>query len=341
MERYQKHLDNSLNRVSFDTTSPWQEWTLQQPYNRRALLEISSSHRNGFSKSLGDLSSLSSPGRYQRRTVMFEEDLKTHAEMLDRARTRFRELELKYPEVFKNSSRTSSISSLNTLRGHSMAKQPSIELSYHRCESENQNYDHDLEVKEIDQLGDLTQVPAYRKHSGGQRRRAPLLSSSMRSHNLEDSCDSAFDEIDRESNDQSPNYVNNTATSSTRFLYPGDSLESDKDSGISTDQPFVPPTKTLNFQKRATFLESETGQINKSLSLSQPSLLSDSSSHPNWQSTDQPTRNRTSRQGILKSTAYRNQGIRSESLDAEFPLDRVKYTTRRSRLQALKTGKLF
>lgn len=310
-------------------TSPWQDSTLEIPCKRNSSLDITQAHRNGFSKSLGDISSLSSPARYQRKAVLFEEDLRAHAEMLDRARTRFRRLELKYPDVFKHSSRASSISSLNVYQASSSLKQPSIELSVHGSESGNQSFE-----QEVDRLGDLAEVPVYRKYSG-QRRKAPLLSSSMRASHLEGSCDSAFDEIDRESihsQEQSPtNIDNNSANTSSRFLYPGDSVESDKDSGIYTDQPSLPAPQSPI--KRAKF--AEVGEISKSLSFSQPSLVSES----NFTDEKQSTR-AISRQGILKSSAYRNQGIRSESLDAEFPLDRVRYQAKKKRLLGLKTGKI-
>lgn len=327
MERYYRHQLSNMGH-SFDVSS-MKDNTLNNSYTRNRVLDITRAHKNGFSKSLGDISTLSSPSGYQRKTVLFEEDLRAHAEMLERARTRFRQLELKYPEVFKNSSRASSISSLNTYQGCSSVKQPSIDLTM-----------NDSEVKtelEVDRLGDLADMPVYRKLSSGQRRKAPCLSSSMRSHHLEDSCDSAFDDIDPpesiHSREQSPTAHSNSAQTgnSSRFLYPGDSLESDKDSGIGiyTDQP---PKTTIKLQKHAQF--AEVGGISKSLSLSQPSLTSESKSEDQKPSTT----SRRSRQGILKSSAYRNQGI-SESLDAEFPLDKIKYTTKRHRLQALKTGK--
>lgn len=312
------------------------------PYERNGLLDISRGHRNGFSKSLGDLSMLDASAGNPKRSVMFEEDLRAHAEMLERARSRFRELELKYPDVFRNSPRTPSMASLNTWRGSGMLKQPSIELTLDQTMFENQS--QDLEVRENDGLGDLSDVPVYRKlSSGAQRRKAPLLSSSMRSHHLEDSCDSAFDEIDRESNhsrtshDRSPT-ASNSRNSSSRFLYPGDSLESDKDSGISTDQPFIPTHKPPVYPKRATFADSDSGNIrgSKCLSLSQPSLAYDS-----YKNEAERAKRTIDRQGILKSTAYKNQGIRSESLDAVFPLDDAKYQARKSRLQALRTGKLI
>lgn len=332
----QKRLGMSLD-ASPDLPTKANKLSQMNPYERKGLLDISRDHRNGFSKSLGDLSMLGSPAGNSKRSVMFEEDLRAHAEMLERARSRFRELELKYPEVFRNSPRSPSVSSLNTWRGSGMLKQPSIELTMDQGMFENQS--QELEIRENDGLGDLSDVPVYRKlSSGAQRRKAPLLSTSMRSHHLEDSCDSAFDEIDRESNhsrtsqDRSPS-ASNSRNSSSRFLYPGDSLESDKDSGISTDHPFIPIHKPPIYPKRATFAESNSEGIrgSKSLSLSQPSLANES----------ERAKRTVDRQGILKSTAYKNQGIRSGSLDAEFPADDVKYQARKSRLQALRTGTLI
>ena len=334
--------------ISFDASSdllPSKANKLSQmnPYERNGLLDVSRGHRNGFSKSLGDLSMLDSPAGNPRRSVMFEEDLRVHAEMLERARSRFRELELKYPEVFRNSpSKSPSMASLNTWRSSGMLKQPSIELTIDQDQPMLENQSHELEFGENDGLGDLSVgAPVYRKlSSGAQRRKAPLLSSSMRSHHLEDSCDSAFDEIDRESvhsrtsHERSPS--SNSRTSS-RFLYPGDSLESDKDSGISTDQPFIPTHKPPIYPKRATFADSDLGNIrSKSLSLSQPSLAYDS-----YENESERAKRTVDRQGILKSTAFRNQGIRSESLDVEFPLDKVKYQARKSRLEAVRSGKPY
>ena len=71
------------------------------------------SQRNGFSKSMVDLSSYRS---INRKSVMFEEDLFAHKEIIQRARHRFKELELKYPEIFKNSSKTPSVLSSSLSR---------------------------------------------------------------------------------------------------------------------------------------------------------------------------------------------------------------------------------
>jgi hypothetical protein len=254
---YQKHYGLSFDACADQSPTKVNKLSQMNLYEKNGLLDISHGHRNGFSKSLGDLTALDSHTGHQRRTVMFEEDLRSHAAMLERARSRFRELELKYPEVFRNSPRKSSASSLNTWRGSGVLKQPSIELTIDQSRLENQS--QEIEVKENDQLGDLSDVPVYRKlSSGAQRRKAPLLSSSMRSHHLEDSCDSAFDEIDRESihsrtsHDRSPTPTN-SRTSSSRFLYPGaDSLESNKDSGKSTDQPVFLQLNRQYIPKRAT-----------------------------------------------------------------------------------------
>lgn len=248
---------------------------------------LSTTCRSGFSKSLGDLSQLSgSRNGFSRKSVAFEEDLYEHDIVLERARTRFRQLELKYPEIFKQFSRTSSVSSLAD-----------------RSVSSSHEHEH------ADGM-DTLQVPRINpdsKSSGGSNttaRRAPRLSVAMRVKNLEDSCDSAFDEVDRDSihsrASQDPSSIK-----SPSLLHPCDSLESDKDSGISTDRPFIP--QGPKYGRPVRWAESEDNlDIEKAGSLQSVGRISSSTE-------EYP---REDRRGILKSAAYKNQGsIQSESAD--------------------------
>lgn len=243
---------------------------------------LSTTCRSGFSKSLGDLSQLSgSRNSFSRKSVAFEEDLYEHNSVLERARTRFRELELKYPEIFKQFSRTSSVSSLAD-----------------RSVSSSHEHEH------ADGM-DTLQVPRINpdSKSGGvsntTARRAPRLSVAMRVKNLEDSCDSAFDEVDR---DSIHSRASQDPIKSPSLLHPCDSLESDKDSGISTDRPFIP--QGPKYGRPVRWAESE--DIEKAGSLQSVRRISSSTE-------EYP---REDRRGILKSAAYKNQGsIQSESAD--------------------------
>lgn len=296
---------------SFDMPSKTTEVTnvsnIYSPERRNPALSSSYSHRNGFSKSMVDL-----PSRNGfRKSVMFEEDLFAHKEMLQRARNRFKELELKYPEIFKNSSRTSSLSS-------SGSNQPSG--SFDRADSlEPKSVEHQeiqttktdtlqvLRSGTNDQNSNVVTIP---------RRRPPPLSVAMKLHNLEDSCDSAFDEIDRESvHSKTSHEPTPTSFTNNRFLYPGESVESDKDSGISTDRPCTPNSRPSRPAKWADPRLSGTQSLpTKSKSLTV--LLSGTNSQEFGGSDSDSHKSRSiDRRGILKSVAYRNQEISSESLD--------------------------
>lgn len=274
------------------------------------VLSSTHSHRNGFSKSMVDLP-LSRNG--YRKSVMFEEDLFAHKEMLQRARNRFKELELKYPEIFKNS-RTSSVSSCGSNRhSGSFDRSESLELkSVERQDIQTTKTDTSQVLPSGANDQDSTDVTI-------SRRRPPRLSVAMKLHNLEDSCDSAFDEIDhdRESlNSKTSHEPTPTSFGNKHFLYPGESVESDKDSGISTDRPCTPKTRPANPVQCVEPRQKGTHTLpSKSKSLTALSPRRNSSEYAGSDS-DSARQHRVDRRGILKSVAYRNQGIRAESLDS-------------------------
>lgn len=261
------------------------------------VLSSAYSHRNGFSKSMVDLSSSRNGNR---KSVMFEEDLFAHKEMLQRARNRFKELELKYPEIFKNSRPSSVLSSCSSRQSVGLDRSESLELK----SAER----HDIQTEETDTLQVLQSGAKDQDTNAAvtiSKRRPPPLSVAMKHHYLEDSCDSAFDEIDhdRESLHSKTSRETTSPSSGTKhFLYPGESVESDKDSGISTDRPCTPSTRPARSVRclDAGLRETETFPV-KSKSLT---VLSDSTKRPG-----------VDRRGILKSVAYRNQEIKAESLD--------------------------
>ena len=249
--------------------------------------QLTSRHR--FSKSLGDLShSCNPPSGKSRKSVAFEEDLFEQREVLQRARQRFRELELKYPEIFKDFSRTSSVvAALNA--------KPSAES------------DKDKPPRATHEM-DTLQVPSERSFSAARNstnyRRAPRLSVAMRSHNLEDSSDSAFDEnLDRELSVQTTRSLTEQRSRAERSLDASESIESDKDSGISTDRPFIPPVLSHRPVRWAD--DDTTLKLRKAKSLSLQALEGKSASIEGYP---------RDRRGILKSAAYKNQGILAESL---------------------------
>lgn len=275
------------------------------------VLSSSHSHRNGFSRSMVDLPSARNGFR---KSVVFEEDLCAHKEMLQRARNRFKELELKYPEIFKNS-RTSSVSSPGSNR-HSGSFNRSESLELESVERQN------TQTAKTDTLQVLGSGEKDQNSSTAvaiSRGRPPPLSVAMKLHFLEDSGDSAFDEIDhdRESMNSKASHEP-TPTSfgiNKHFLFSGESVESDKDSGISTDRPCTPNSKPVRpVRWPETRLDTQTlSSKSKSLTaLSSP--RSNSLEYPRSDS-DSVRRHRVDRRGILKSVAYRNQEIRAESLD--------------------------
>lgn len=270
------------------------------------------SHSNGLSKSMVDLPSRNLNGL--RKSVMFEEDLFAHKEMLQRARNRFKELELKYPEIFKNSSGTYSFSS-------SCSNQP--DGSFDRSQSlDPKSVEHqEIQTTKSDKLQVLrsgTNDQSSDVVATTSRRRPPPLSVAMKLHNLEDSCDSAFDDIDRESVlSKTSHEPTPTSFSKTHFLYPGESVESDKDSGISTDRPCTPnsrssrPARWEDPQVSGTLSYPSTRPNSMSLTTLP---LSSSLEFASFDSESQRGRS-VDRRGILKSVAYRNQEIKTESLD--------------------------
>lgn len=278
------------------------------PERKNPVLSSSYSHRNGFSKSMVDLSSRNG----FRKSVMFEEDLFAHKEMLQRARNRFKELELKYPEIFKSSTRPSSLSSAGSnQRSRSFDRSESLELK-------------SVEHQEIQTTKtDTLQVLRSGTNDPGSnvvtisRRRPPPLSVAMKLHNLEDSCDSAFDEIDRESLHSKTSHepTPTSLISNSHFLYPGESVESDKDSGISTDRPCTPNSRSsrpLRWVDPRLSGTQSLPQKSKSLTV----LLSETNSQELAGSDSDSHKSRSiDRRGILKSVAYRNQEIKAESLD--------------------------
>ena len=274
------------------------------------VLSSSHSHRNGFSKSMFDLSSSRNGSR---KSVMFEEDIFEHKEMLQRARNRFKELELKYPEIFKNSRTSSVLSSSESPNSGSIDQSESFELKA----VERQ----DIQTSKTDTLQVLGSGENDYNPSTAvaiSRRRPPPLSVAMKLHNLEDSYDSAFDEIDHD-RDSVNSKTSHEPTSTClgvnkHFLYPGDSVESDKDSGISTDR--TPNSRTVKPVESAEMGLKGT----QTLPTKSQSLIALSSSRRNsleyLSSASDFNANRVDRRGILKSVAYRNQEIKSESLDS-------------------------
>lgn len=265
-------------------------------------------HRNGFSRSMVDLSSSRS---LNRKSVMFEEDLFAQKEIIQRARNRFKELELKYPEIFKNSRTPSVLSSRLSRQSVSFDRPESPELK-------------SVERKEIQTAKtDTSQVEISGEDSRAavtiSKRKPPPLSAAMKLHYLEDSCDSAFDEIDhdRESlhSKTSREPTPPTFGHSKQFLYPGESVESDKDSGISTDRSHTPHWRPAETERCLDLGLSEK----HCLPLKSKSMTALSS--PRRNSLDyrginfDTKRQREDRRGILKSVAYRNQEIKADSLD--------------------------
>lgn len=282
------------------------------PRRYNPVLSSSHSHRDGFSKSMFDLSSSRNGSR---KSVMFEEDIFEHKEMLQRARNRFKELELKYPEIFKNSRTSSELSSSESPHSGSIDQSESFELKA----VERQ----DIQTSKTDTLQVLGSGENDYNPSTAvaiSRRRPPPLSVAMKLHNLEDSYDSAFDEIDHDRdsvNSKTSHEPTPTCLGVNKhFLYPGDSVESDKDSGISTDRTSnsrtltVKPVVSVEIGLRGT----------QSLPTKSQSLIALSSLRRNSleyvSSASDFNAKRVDRRGILKSVAYRNQEIKSESLDS-------------------------
>lgn len=295
-------------------------------------------HRNRFSKSMGDLTDLRKQ-HFHRSSVILEDGfLEEHAEVIVRARKRFRELELKYPEIFKNSARSSSLSSLQSNEEKwTRCNQP--EPHSKSTESEHQgDQSHFLGQNAIDDKDKRKEkknsVPTNGTNNLGSmvenfryHRRAPPLSMATRSQNLDDSCDSAFDEHDTSTvcHETSPPARSPNSSKYRRFLYPGDSLESDKDSGISSDRPFIPTARNRRNSRPVRWADSEEcssnyscGDLSKSTSLSNlPRGNSLNHDDQNESPACSRTKNSSYRRGILKSVAYRNQELRHGSLDFE------------------------
>lgn len=308
------HLNRSPRRISgaqsFDMSSKTNVSdfaNIYSPERRKPVLSSACSHRNGFSKSMVDLSSRNG----FRKSVMFEEDLFAHKEMLQRARNRFKELELKYPEIFKNSSRTSSLSSTGSnQRSRSFDRSESSEpksVEHQEIQTTKTDTLQVLRSGTNDQSSNVVTI---------SRKRPPPLSVAMKLQNLEDSCDSAFDEIDRESvHSKTSHEPTPTSYSNSHFLYPGESVESDKDSGISTDPPCTPnsrPSRPLRWVDPRLSGTQSLPQKSKSLTV----LLSETSSQELTGCDSDSHKSRSKdRRGILKSVAYRNQEIQFESLE--------------------------
>ena len=274
------------------------------------VLSSAYSHRNRLSKSMVDLSS---SRNVNRKSVMFEEDLFEHNEMLQRARDRFKELELKYPEIFKNSRSCSMLSSCSNGQSVSFDRSESLELK----SVERQ----DIQTPKTDTLQVLRSGANDQNSSAAvttSRRRPPPLSAAMKHHYLEDSCDSAFDEIDhdRESlRSKTSREPTPPSSGNKHFLYPGESVESDKDSGISTDRPCTPNSRLGRSIQCVDpgFKDMQTLPM-KSTSLTALSPRRHSLEY-RGSDADSTKRHRIDRRGILKSVAYRNQEIKAESLD--------------------------
>lgn len=290
---------------------------------------------NGLSKSMVDLPSRNLNGF--RKSVMFEEDIFAHKEMLQRARNRFKELELKYPEIFKDSSRTSSFSS-------SGSNQPNGSIDRSQSLDPKSVEHQEIQTTKSDILQVLrsgTNDQSSTVVATTSRRRPPPLSVAMKLHNLEDSCDSAFDDIDRESvHSKTSHEPTPTSISKNHFLYPGESMESDKDSGISTDRPCTPNSRS----SRPTRWEDpqQSGQQSypstRSKSLSLTALpLTNSLEYASFDSESQRSRS-VDRRGILKSVAYRNQEIKTESFDIAPSSSNSSLNCQRSRSGSLTEG---
>jgi len=302
-------LNRSSGAQSFDVSSKTDVKECANDYSperKNPVLSSAYNHRNGFSKSMVDLSSRNG----FRKSVMFEEDLFAHKEMLQRARNRFKELELKYPEIFQNSTRNSSLSSTGSnQRSRSLERSESLEPK---------SVEHqEIQTSKTDTLQVLRSATNDSDVVTISRKRPPPLSVAMKLHNLEDSCDSAFDEIDRESvHSKTSHEPTPTSFSNSHFLYPGESVESDKDSGISTDRPLTPKSRS---SRPLTWMDPRLSGT-QSLPLKSKSLTALSSETNSQElltgSDSDSHKSRTkNRRGILKSVAYRNQEIQSESLD--------------------------
>lgn len=339
------HLNRSPRRISgaqsFDMSSKTNVSdfaNIYSPERQKPVLSSACSHRNGFSKSMVDLSSRNG----FRKSVMFEEDLFAHKEMLQRARNRFKELELKYPEIFKNSSRTTSLSSTDSnQRSRSFDRSESPEpksVEHQEIQTTKTDTLQVLRSGTNDQSSNVVTI---------SRKRPPPLSVAMKLQNLEDSCDSAFDEIDRESvHSKTSHEPTPTSYSNSHFLYPGESVESDKDSGISTDRPGTPnsrPSRPLRWVDPRLSGTQSLPQKSKSLTV----LLSESNSQELTGCDSDSHKSRSKdRRGILKSVAYRNQEIKSESLDIPATANSSTYSQQRQNRSGslpgqIRRGKFF
>lgn len=339
------HLSRSPRRISgaqsFDMSSKTNVSdfaNIYSPERQKPVLSSACSHRNGFSKSMVDLSSRNG----FRKSVMFEEDLFAHKEMLQRARNRFKELELKYPEIFKNSSRTSSLSSTDSnQRSRSFDRSESPEpksVEHQEIQTTKTDTLQVLRSGTNDQSSNVVTI---------SRKRPPPLSVAMKLQNLEDSCDSAFDEIDRESvHSKTSHEPTPTSYSNSHFLYPGESVESDKDSGISTDRPCTPNSRLsrpLRWVDPRLSGTQSLPQKSKSLTV----LLSESNSQELTGCDSDSHKSRSKdRRGILKSVAYRNQEIQSESLDIPATANSSTYSQQRQNRSGslpgqIRRGKFF
>lgn len=271
------------------------------------------SHRNGFSKSMVDLSSYRS---LNRKSVMFEEDLFAHKEIIQRARHRFKELELKYPEIFKNSSKTPSV--LSSSLSRQSVSSDCAELSKLKSVERKEIQTVKIDTLQVEPSGENDRDSCAAVTIS--RTRPPPLSAAMKHHNLEDSCDSAFDEADHDRDSLHSKTSREPTPPSMEdrrlFLYPGESVESDKDSGISTDPSHKPHSRPARLERC-----SDTGLKDKQyFPLKSKSLTALSSPRRNsleYQGAhfDNTLRQRVDKRGILKSVAYRNQEIKADSLD--------------------------
>ncbi|EDO43380.1 predicted protein [Nematostella vectensis] len=328
----EKQIGSSRLQASVNGESYRRECKLYSPYRAKSLMELSAEHKNSFSASMGDLSLINNSSFYHRRSVMFEEDLSAHEAILQRARSRFRELELKYPDIFKkttprNSSffgangRSSSVQGMHRVGLKTASNNVRFARSHVELETDhqrNQNWTH------------LSEEFSLRT----RKTRPPPLSQAIRSSHLEGSCDSAFDEIEsttaRITPDRSPNNGCEPGKNSNLFLYPGDSLESDKDSGISTDRPFIPQARVVRANRPVTLAVDSRLPVSKSQSLS---TLDTNDEGRDVRGVS--ARSAVDRRGILKSAAYRNQGIKTGSLDlphaSSGPYSKHTHSNRRSR----------
>ena len=117
-------------------------------------------------------------------------------------------------------------------------------------------------------------------------------------------------------------------------------MESDKDSGISTDRPCTPNSRS----SRPTRWEDpqQSGQQSypstRSKSLSLTALpLTNSLEYASFDSESQRSRS-VDRRGILKSVAYRNQEIKTESFDIAPSSSNSSLNCQRSRSGSLTEG---